>query len=219
MLSNRVCGTSKHPRHVRNWHCRLWWDVHHTRPSPWGVPLDVRLPHRVVVGSDLLDQILQRGIPTVHDGCNLSTREKVPGTPLHDHLRRIKHICQRLKSLNAELNLKIYENSLMVGARNSVHHRHMPHLVVAELPQHPVDGVLLHVHVEQQRRPRHPVLLVTKAQSREALWSTGRDSLFGVRRHLTSASVKASNRPTKSLYAVFVWSWAYKVCIQTKCEP
>jgi hypothetical protein len=38
---------------------------------------------------------------------------------------------------------------------------------VAELPQHPVDGVLLHVHVEQQRRPRHPVLLVAKAQSRE----------------------------------------------------
>jgi hypothetical protein len=37
--------------------------------------------------------------------------------------------------------------------------------------------------------------------------------------HLTSASVRASNYPTKSLYAFFVWSWAYEVCIQTKCEP
>jgi hypothetical protein len=37
-----------------------------------------------------------------------------------------------------------------------------------------VDGVLLHVHVEQQRRPRHPVLLVVEAQSREALWCAGR---------------------------------------------
>jgi hypothetical protein len=37
----------------------------------------------------------------------------------------------------------------MVGARNSVHHRHMPLMVAAELPQHPVDVVLLHVHVEQ----------------------------------------------------------------------
>jgi hypothetical protein len=52
----------------------------------------------------------------------------------------------------------------MVGAWNSVHHRHMPLLVAAELPQHPVDGVLLHIHVEQQRRPRHPVLLVAEAQ-------------------------------------------------------
>jgi hypothetical protein len=41
-----------------------------------------------------------------------------------------------------------------------------------------VDDVLLHVHVKQQRRPRHPVLLVTEAQSREALWCTGRDSIL-----------------------------------------
>jgi hypothetical protein len=45
-----------------------------------------------------------------------------------------------------------------------------------------VDGVLLHVHVEQQQRPCHPVLLVTEAQSREALWCVGHDSLLGVLR-------------------------------------
>jgi hypothetical protein len=64
--SNRVRGTRKHPRRVRNWRCRLWWDVHHTRPSPRGVPLDVRLPRRVVVEPDLLDQVVQRRSPTVH---------------------------------------------------------------------------------------------------------------------------------------------------------
>jgi hypothetical protein len=31
--------------------------------------------------------------------------------------------------------------------------------------------------------------------------------------------VRASNCPMKHLYALFVWLWAYKVCIQTKCEP
>jgi hypothetical protein len=55
-----------------------------------------------------------------------------------------------------------------------VHHRHKPLLVAVELPQHPMDGVLLHVHVEQQRRPRYPILLVVEAQSREALWCAGR---------------------------------------------
>jgi hypothetical protein len=30
-----------------------------------------------------------------------------------------------------------------------------------------VDGVLLHVHVEHQRHPRHLVVLVSEAQSRE----------------------------------------------------
>jgi hypothetical protein len=64
--SNRVRGTSKHPRRVRNRRCKLWWDVHHTRPSPRGVPLDVRLPRCVVVGPNLLDQVLERGSPTVH---------------------------------------------------------------------------------------------------------------------------------------------------------
>jgi hypothetical protein len=88
----------------------------------------------------------------------------------------------------------------MVGARNSVHHRHGLLLVAAELPQHVVDGILLHVHVEQQRRPRHPVLLVPKAQSREA--AAIAFSEYGV--HLTSASLRASNCPTKSLYTLFV---------------
>jgi hypothetical protein len=36
------------------------------RPSLRGVPLDVRLPRRVVMGPDLVDQVLQRGSPTVH---------------------------------------------------------------------------------------------------------------------------------------------------------
>jgi hypothetical protein len=57
----------------------------------------------------------------------------------------------------------------MVCARNSVHHRHRPLLVAVELSQYPVDGVLLHIHVEQQWRPHHPVLLVAEAQSREAM--------------------------------------------------
>jgi hypothetical protein len=34
-------------------------------------------------------------------------------------------------------------------------------------------------------------------------------SEYGI--HLTSASVRASNCPTKSLYALFVCSWAYEV--------
>jgi hypothetical protein len=99
-----------------------------------------------------------------------------------------------------------------------VQHRHMPLLVAAELPQHPVDDVLLHVHFEQQWRPRHPVLLVA-AQSREACGAQAAiaSSEYGV--HLTSASVRESNCPTKSVYGLFVWSWAYEVCIQTKCEP
>jgi hypothetical protein len=45
-----------------------------------------------------------------------------------------------------------------------------------------VDDVLLHVHVEQQRRPRHLVLLVVEAQSREALWCAGRDIILRVGR-------------------------------------
>jgi hypothetical protein len=55
-------------------------------------------------------------------------------------------------------------------------------VVAAKLPQHPVSSVLHHVHVEQQRRPRHPVLLVAEAQSREAQCCAGCDSLLGVRR-------------------------------------
>jgi hypothetical protein len=167
--SNWVRGSSKHPRRVRKRRCRLWWDVHHTRPSPRGVPLNVRLPRRVVVGLDLLDQVVQCRSPTVHVRLHPLNPGKSACNSLCDHLRRIKHIRQRLKSSNAELNLKIYENSPMVCTRNSVHHRHRPLLIAAELPQYPVDGVLLHVHVEQQRRPHHPVLLVAEAQSREAM--------------------------------------------------
>jgi hypothetical protein len=70
----------------------------------------------------------------------------------------------------------------MVGTGNSVHHRQRPFLLATELPQHHLDGVLLHIHIEQQRRPRHPVLLVTEAQSREAMWCAGRDNILGVGR-------------------------------------
>jgi hypothetical protein len=66
----------------------------------------------------------------------------------------------------------------MVGAWNSVDHTHKPLLVAAKLRQHRVDSVLLHVHVEQQWRPRHLVLVVSEAQSREPLWCAGRDSLL-----------------------------------------
>jgi hypothetical protein len=80
--SNRVRGTSKHPRRVRNRRCKLWWDVHHTRPSPRGVPLDVRLPRRVIMGPDLLDQVIQRGIPMVHVRLQpLNPRKSVCNSP------------------------------------------------------------------------------------------------------------------------------------------
>jgi hypothetical protein len=72
-----------------------------------------------------------------------------------------------------------------------------------------VDGVLLHVHVEQQRRPRHPVLLVSEAQEREALRCAGRDSLLRVRRppdvrirervELTDESVRESTSASQWL--------------------
>jgi hypothetical protein len=63
------------------------------------------------------------------------SQETRPETPLRDHLPRIKHICQRLKSSNAELNLEIDENSPMGGARDRVHHRKRRLLVEAELHQ------------------------------------------------------------------------------------
>jgi hypothetical protein len=78
--SKRVRGTGKHPRRVRNRRCRLWWDVHHARPSPRGVPLDVHLPSRVVVGPDLLDQVLQRASPTVHVRLHSLSRRKTAAT-------------------------------------------------------------------------------------------------------------------------------------------
>jgi hypothetical protein len=55
-------------------------------------------------------------------------------------------------------------------------------LVEAELLHHPVDGVLLPVHVKHQRHLRLLVVLVSEAQRREALWCAGHDSLLCVRR-------------------------------------
>jgi hypothetical protein len=48
-------STNEGPRHV-----------HHTRLSPRGVPLDVRLPRRVVAGPVLREDVLRRGSSTVH---------------------------------------------------------------------------------------------------------------------------------------------------------
>jgi hypothetical protein len=64
-----------------------------------------------------------------------------------------------------------------------------------------------------------PILRNVSAISWCDIWSSlaVESSKYGV--HLTSASVRVSNCPTKSLYTLFVWSWAYEVCIQTKCEP
>jgi hypothetical protein len=52
----------------------------------------------------------------------------------------------------------------------------------AELPHHPVDGVLLDVDVKGQSSPRHPVRLVLGAQGREPLWCAGSDHGRSVRR-------------------------------------
>jgi hypothetical protein len=52
----------------------------------------------------------------------------------------------------------------------------------AELPHHPVDGVLLNIDVKDQSSPRHPVRLVSGAQGREPLWCTGSDRDRSVRR-------------------------------------
>jgi hypothetical protein len=41
-----------------------------------------------------------------------------------------------------------------------------------------VDGILLHVHIEQQRRPHHLVVPVSEAQTREPLWCAGRHNLL-----------------------------------------
>jgi hypothetical protein len=45
----------------------------------------------------------------------------------------------------------------------------------AELPYHPVDGVLLDVDIEDQSSPRQPVGLVSGAQGQEPLWCAGSD--------------------------------------------
>jgi hypothetical protein len=52
----------------------------------------------------------------------------------------------------------------------------------AELPHHPVDGVLLDVEVEDQSSPRQPVGLVSGARGQEPLWCTGSDDGRSVRR-------------------------------------
>jgi hypothetical protein len=51
----------------------------------------------------------------------------------------------------------------------------------AELPHHPVDGVLLDADVEDQSSPRHPVRLVSGAQGREPLWCAGSNHGSSVR--------------------------------------
>jgi hypothetical protein len=52
----------------------------------------------------------------------------------------------------------------------------------AELPHHPVDGILLDVDVEDQSPPCHPVRLVSGAQGREPLWCADSDHGRSVRR-------------------------------------
>jgi hypothetical protein len=52
----------------------------------------------------------------------------------------------------------------------------------AELPQHPVGGVLLDVDVEDQSSSRQPVGLVSGTQGREPLWCAGNDNGWSVRR-------------------------------------
>jgi hypothetical protein len=87
--SNLVRGISKHPRRVRNQRCRLWWDVHHTQSSPKGVPLDVRLPCRVVVGLDLLEDVLQHGSqPSTYTAPSQPRKNgmQLPSATTHDEL-------------------------------------------------------------------------------------------------------------------------------------
>jgi hypothetical protein len=52
----------------------------------------------------------------------------------------------------------------------------------AELPHHPVDGVLLYVDVEDQSSLHHLVRLVSGAQGREALWCASINHGRSVRR-------------------------------------
>jgi hypothetical protein len=54
----------------------------------------------------------------------------------------------------------------------------------AEVPHHPVDGVLLNVDVEDQSSPRQPVGLVLGAQGREPMWYAGSDDGRSVRHPL-----------------------------------
>jgi hypothetical protein len=66
--------------------------------------------------------------------------------------------------------------------RHTWHSGYWRTLEEAELPHHPVDGVLLDEDVEDQSSPRHPVRLVSGAQGREPLWCAGSDHGRSVRR-------------------------------------
>jgi hypothetical protein len=70
----------------------------------------------------------------------------------------------------------------MRGRRQTWRSGYWRSLEEAELPHHPVDGVLLNVDVEDQWSLRHPVGLVSGAQGREPLWCTGSDHGRSVRR-------------------------------------
>jgi hypothetical protein len=176
--SHRVRRTSKHPHHIRKRRCTLWWDVHHTRPSPRCVPLNVRLPRCVVVGPVLRDDVLQHGSLTVHVRLHPlnpgnTARNSPPRPPMtnYTYLSACEIFEHRIKSKNLR--------ELTYGGRSE---QCAPQAQATassgRTASAPMDGVLFHVHVKQQRRPRHPVLLVLKAQSREALWWAGRDSLL-----------------------------------------
>jgi hypothetical protein len=58
----------------------------------------------------------------------------------------------------------------------------------AELPHHPVDGVLLDVDVEDQSSPHHPVRLVLGAQGREPLGARAATMAGAYNVHRTWAS-------------------------------
>jgi hypothetical protein len=65
--------------------------------------------------------------------------------------------------------------------RHTWHSGYWRLLEEAELPHHPVDGVLIDVDVEDQSSSRHLVRLVS-AQGREPLWCAGSDHGRSVRR-------------------------------------
>jgi hypothetical protein len=69
-----------------------------------------------------------------------------------------------------------------VLARRQTWRGYWSSLEVAELPHHPVDGVLLDVDVEDQSSPRQPVGLVSGGQGLEPLKCAGSDDGRSVRR-------------------------------------
>jgi hypothetical protein len=70
----------------------------------------------------------------------------------------------------------------MRARRQTWRSRYWRILEEAELPHHPVDGVLLDIDVEDQSSPRQLVFLVSGAQGREPLWCAGSDHGRSVRR-------------------------------------